>query len=110
MINTVNRYKHKSTPADYTISRPSPLGNPFTHITNGKTLAKFMVASRDEACDSYEKYLREKIAAGDTEVLKALRKIKLIEKEFGYVNLVCFCAPQRCHGHSIEKILTEITF
>lgn len=106
LITIVNIYKHKPTPADYKIHRPSPLGNPFTHI-KGKSLAQFQVETRDEACEKGEEYLRKKVAEKDPAVLKAFAQIKEMERIHGNVNLVCFCAPLRCHGEGIIKMIEE---
>ena len=105
MINIVNKYKHAPTPADYIISRPSVLGNPFTHITTGKTLAKYVVGSRDQAVDSYEGWLMDKLRNDDRTIIKALNEIVALEEKHGSVNLICYCAPQRCHGEVIRKVI-----
>ena len=64
------------------IGRGSPYGNPFVIGKDG---------TRDEVCDRYE-----------TEILPNLD----VEPLRGY-DLVCYCHPQRCHGHSIMKKLYE---
>lgn len=76
--------KHRDTiPSDAVyIGRGSPWGNPFKIGRDG---------SRDEVCDRYER-----------EVLPHLDLTPLVGKD-----LVCFCAPQRCHGDSILRKLRE---
>ncbi len=54
--NTVNL---KTSKYDVYIGRPSKWGNPFTHIDNGKTLAKYIVSSREEAIEKYEEWITE---------------------------------------------------
>lgn len=106
-INVVNKYKltGQETNIEY-IGRPSPLGNPFSHLPN--TLAKFKVKDRDEAVDRYEEYLRSLINTEEgvdiTREMKRLYK-KLIQE--GSLSLVCWCAPKRCHGDVIKKLLEE---
>lgn len=51
--------------------------------------------SRNDVCDRFEAYMAEKWEAGqlDLEALAALHG----------KDLVCFCAPHRCHGETIQK-------
>jgi hypothetical protein len=77
-----NTYKDKDkiTDSDIYIGRGTPWGNPFV-IEEQYT--------RDNVCNLFE----EKTLPGlDVEYLRGK-------------NLVCFCAPARCHGHSIFKKL-----
>lgn len=74
---------HNDAPADAVyIGRGSPWGNPFKIGRDG---------SRDEVCDRFE-----------LEVLPTLDLEPLRGKD-----LVCFCAPLRCHGDSILAALTR---
>jgi len=70
--------KHSpGVPADAVyIGRGSPWGNPFKIGPDD---------TRDEVCDKFER-----------EILPTLDLTPLIGKD-----LVCFCAPRRCHGDSI---------
>lgn len=71
-----NRY-HNTAPADAVyIGRGSPWGNPWIIGVDG---------DRDEVCDLFERT-----------TLPHLDLTPLIGKD-----LVCFCAPKRCHGDSI---------
>jgi hypothetical protein len=82
---------------DVYIGRPSKWGNPFTHIKDGKTLAKFVVGSRDEAVESY----REWITNGDGKYLmKDLPELK--NKVLG-----CWCHPQSCHGDVLSELVAK---
>lgn len=73
------------------VGRPTKWGNPFTH--QGGTLAKFIVANRDEAVDRYEQWL-----------LKQPELIAQAKKELAGKDLICWCAPQRCHADVLMKI------
>lgn len=64
------------------IGRGSPWGNPFKVGVHG---------TRDEVCDRFER-----------EVLPNLDLTYLRGKD-----LVCFCAPLRCHGDSIIAALAR---
>jgi N-glycosidase YbiA len=91
---TVLNKHHGNIPADAIyIGRGSQWGNPYSHLPN--TSAQFVAATRDEACDKHEQYLRDQFDAGKVTVedLAALHG----------KDLVCYCAPQRCHGHTLER-------
>lgn len=71
--------KHKPYPSDAVyIGRGSPWGNPFVIGRDG---------NRDEVCDRFER-----------EILPTLDVSSLRGKD-----LVCFCAPKRCHGDAILR-------
>jgi hypothetical protein len=69
------------------IGRPSKWGNPFVIGRDG---------DRDTVVDKYETWVR-----GQPLLLEA------IKRELRGVDLVCFCAPQRCHGDVLLRIANE---
>jgi hypothetical protein len=77
---------------DVYIGRPSPWGNPFSHLPN--TLAQYRVATRQESIDRY----REWFLAQPELVARARQELK------GKV-LGCWCSPLPCHGHIIAEII-----
>jgi len=103
MIRVVNR--RFCSKGEY-IGRPSPLGNPFTHLSNSKH-AEIMVATRDEAIDGYEQWLHGKLRDGDHGIAMELRRLKSILDDTGNLTLVCWCKPARCHGDVIKSILEK---
>lgn len=103
-INVVNKKDHEPTEYDYYIGRPSPLGNPYSHLKSSKA-AEFIVPTRKEAIEAYESYFYDKINSNDKEFIDALDEIINIYKEYGRVNLCCFCKPLACHGDYIKKWL-----
>lgn len=75
------------------IGRGSKWGNDWSHLKNTK--AKYIVATRDEACECYRRDLLARVKDG---------RVTLEElAELDGKDLVCFCAPARCHGHTLEK-------
>ena len=97
----VNIYHKK--PYDFYIGRPGPLGNPYSHQDG--TLAEFKVGSREEAVESYRKWVY-----AQPELLAAI-KSGLKGKTLG-----CFCRPQDgfggkllCHGQILAEIANEKT-
>ena len=105
-IEVVNIERHTITPYDFYIGRPSAVGNPYSHTPYSK-LAKFIVSSRDEAIESYEKYMLDKIESDDEEFMGAIDEMLEIYKDFGKLNLCCWCKPKRCHGDYIKSYLDK---
>lgn len=82
------------------IGRPSKWGNPYTHIQDGKTLAKYIVKDRNAAVDAYREY----ITNGDGKhLLNDLHELK------GGKILGCWCKPQACHGDVLLELLDKLT-
>lgn len=94
MTKVVNKYKE---PYQIYIGRGSKWGNPFTHIKYKKTLANFVVSSREESINAY----REWITKGDGMYLLAdLHELK--DKVLG-----CFCKPKLCHGDILVELVKK---
>ena len=83
------------------IGRPSPLGNPFSHLDG--TLAAWRVATREEAVAQYEGWLRHEYLTNPV-VHHALERIAQMAQEAD-VELECFCAPLACHGDVLKRII-----
>jgi hypothetical protein len=79
---------NKKEAYDIYIGRPSKWGNPFSHKEG--TLAKYKVATREEAVSAYEDYLLESNLVNDLKELKG--------KTLG-----CWCKPLSCHGDILAK-------
>lgn len=71
-----NKYASTAPAGAVYIGRGSPYGNPFKIGRHG---------DRDQVCDRFER-----------EILPTLDVSRLRGK-----HLVCFCAPERCHGDAI---------
>lgn len=89
----MNRVYHKArgyVPPDAVyVGRPTKFGNPFyLHCES----------QRDEVCDKYEHWIAEPEQAQ----LRARIKSELKNK-----NLVCWCAPARCHADTLLRIASE---
>lgn len=80
---------------DVYIGRPSKWGNPFTHIANRKTQARFVVATREAAVAAYRDWIRTQPA-----LLAALPELR--GKTLG-----CWCHPKACHGDVLVALLAE---
>lgn len=93
-------------PNVFYIGRGSVLGNPWTHIKDKKTLAKFVVKDRDTAIDNYDHYF-DVMYGSDVKFTEAVDKIYEAYKAGEDVYLECFCKPLRCHGDIIADKLTQ---
>lgn len=87
----------KKEPYDVYIGRPSKWGNPFTHIKDGKTLAKFVVNDREEAVQAYRQWITE----GDGKHL--LNDLHELEGK----SLGCWCHPKSCHGDILCELVSN---
>jgi len=88
MPKVYNKYHNNAPNGSIYIGRGSPYGNPFP-ITK--------TDDRDAVCDKFEQ-----LVESSTEL-----KAKFIS-ELKNKDLVCFCAPKRCHGDYLLKIANEV--
>jgi len=85
----------KKEPYDIYIGRPSKWGNPYSHINDGNTIAKYIVGSRSESIKAY----RDWITNGDGKyLLDDLHE--LCGKTLG-----CWCKPDTCHGDILADLV-----
>lgn len=80
---------------DVYIGRPSKWGNPFSHKSGTK--AEFILPTREEAIEAYEKWITE----GDGKhLLNDLHELK--GKTLG-----CWCSPLPCHGDVLKRLAND---
>ena len=89
----VNKYKESY---DVYIGRGSKWGNPFTHISDKKTKADFIVNTREQAIESYRDWI-----LNQPQLLKDLHELK--GKTLG-----CFCKPKKCHGDVLVELVNKL--
>ena len=82
----LNKHKHGIPQGAVYIGRGSKWGNPFVIGKDG---------TRDEVCEKHAEYLRNQVRSGE------ISKEELAELHGK--DLVCFCAPARCHGDILVK-------
>lgn len=90
--------KHHGKQGEY-IGRGSPLGNPFP-INNA------IGDTREVVIAKYDGWLREQIYLGNPAVLHELQRLGDLAIS-GPVSFQCFCAPQKCHGDVIKRLLFD---
>lgn len=76
------------------IGRPSPWGNPFSHKEG--TLAKYKVATREEAVAKYKEWL-----LNNPVLLAQLPQLR------GKI-LGCWCKPLSCHGDVLVELIDQL--
>lgn len=81
---------------DVLIDRTTKWGNPYTTISNRKTLARFHVKSRAQALEKYEQWIRSQPAL-------VAQLHELFDKVLG-----CWCDPFECHGTVLVKLVGEL--
>ena len=92
MIKIVNKRLFKGK--GIYIGRPSVLGNPFIIGRDG---------DREEVIRKYREYL-ERAIESDYRVKAAFEMIRELNKK-GAVVLICWCAPEKCHGDVIKEMI-----
>ncbi len=87
--------KNNDAPVDAVyIGRPSQWGNLYSHLPG--TLARFQVASRDEAIAAFERDLKA-----------SPEWIAKVKAELRGKDLLCWCYPLRCHGEALLRVANE---
>jgi len=107
-IIVYNRLKedHSSNPNNFPIYRPSVLGNPFSHIKDRNTKAKYVVGSREEAIARYSDYF-DVMYGSNYAFTKVIDEIYEKYKAGEDVFLECYCHPLPCHGDVIVEKLRK---
>jgi hypothetical protein len=92
-MKVLNKHKDKIPPGAVYIGRPSIFGNPFPI----KSKPGF---DRASVIRKYREYFLKRIAE-DRVFLAAVQNLRSAEA------LVCFCAPEACHGDVIVEWLAK---
>lgn len=93
-------------PNNFYIGRGSVLGNPYTHIKDKETKARYIVKDRETAIEMYSKYF-DTMYGINIPFTKAIDKIYEAYKNGEDVYLECYCKPLSCHGDIIAKKLMQ---
>lgn len=88
--------KYDSTKPHYYIGRPSPLGNPFSMTVKS-------IQERNRVCDEYESYFPSALSY----LVEPIAGLLDLAVEHGVLQLVCYCAPLRCHGDTVINYLKD---
>lgn len=83
----LNKHTHGIPQEAAYIGRGSPWGNPFRIGPDG---------TRNEVCDKYAAWI-------ETQPRLIARLPELRGRD-----LVCFCAPQRCHGETLRRLANAL--
>lgn len=108
MIYVYNRKTedHSDKKNNYPIYRPSLLSNPYTEIKDKKTLAMFVVKSREEALERYNGYF-DRMYQGNAPFRYLIDEMYEKYKRGEDIYLECYCKPLPCHGDIIKDKLEK---
>ena len=89
---------------DIWVGRPSPFGNPFSHLLTELTTAQFKATSRFDAVRKHAAWLKEPGQRG---------LVKQIKQELRGKVLACACSQEditsgMCHAVTLAKIADEV--
>ena len=87
------RYEKPKYPYQVRIDRASKVGNPFWMSSE---------IHRDKVCEQYENWARNNPMIKDE-----VRKMVMLYKQYGQLELFCWCAPKRCHGETLRSMIFE---
>jgi hypothetical protein len=107
MIRVVNKKTHKPTPDDFYIGRGSVMGNPYHHKESKHPQALYKVDTAEEAIDGYKKDFINCYFSTDEGFKRQVQKLIDRELDDQDTNLVCYCAPNKCHGDVIKKFVED---
>jgi len=79
---------------DFKVDRSSPVGNPYNMKDESE---------RDKVCDKYDDWFYQ--AAHNQDFFNYLNTLSDEYKQYGRLNLFCWCAPKRCHAETIRNYL-----
>ncbi len=82
-----NKYKNTAPPGAVYIGRPTKWGNPFVIGKDG---------TREDVIRKYEDWV-----VTQPHLMQALHELR-------GKDLVCFCAPQGCHGDVLLRLANEV--
>ena len=86
MATVHNKYKNTAPPDAVYIGRPSKWGNPFVIGSDG---------TREQVVEKYRDY----ILSNDS-LLSQIQELR-------GKDLICFCAPQKCHGDVLIELANQ---
>lgn len=98
MITVANHYHRVS---GVSIMRPSPLGNPYSHLANAHGAQA--VATREVAIAAYRRWLARALRQ-DGPVWREVQRLRQLAAS-GDVVLLCCCTPRPCHGDVLKALL-----
>lgn len=93
---TVHNKRHNTAPQDAVyVGRPTKWGNPFTHLAEGRTQAKFLLSSREKALEAYANWI-----VRQPELMASLHELK-------GKDLICWCKPASCHADILMELANK---
>jgi hypothetical protein len=85
------------------LTRPSVLGNPYSHLEG--TRAQWKVATREDAIACYKSWLKARMQDDGPELAELRRLADLARTQTADLVLLCVCAPKSCHADVVKAAL-----
>jgi hypothetical protein len=61
---------------------------------------------RDRVCDGYEEWLPPRLLQKGAELAQFQELLAIVQDpSVKSLELICFCAPKRCHGDTVKRLL-----
>ena len=98
--NMRHRQFDKNCPYHVRVDRLTPLGNPYVMHSE---------ADRKEACSNYKLWFEEELKNPSPLFHSELKRILAIYKQYGQVDLFCWCFPSCCHAETIRDYIIRIS-
>lgn len=95
VLKVCNRKYDATKPYEY-IGRPSLFGNPFI-------MRNYSDRERNSVCDDYAEHFLNILPALEAR----LNYLIDLAKQYQILQLVCHCAPLRCHGDTIINYIKD---
>lgn len=86
-------------------AHPSILANDWSHLPYSK--ARYRTATRDEAIDSYAKWLNNELKKEEGPVYNEIIRLAKVYADTGTLTLICHCKPKACHGDILAEVIKE---
>lgn len=81
-------------PWDFKVDRSTIVGNPYNMKDESE---------RNKVCDSYNDWFYN--AVHNQEFFEYLKTLVEAYKQYGKLNLFCWCYPKRCHAKTIKEAI-----
>jgi hypothetical protein len=84
------------------------MGNPYHFKESNHSQALYKVDSVEEAISKYGEHLDSELLGGNRPVCDFMKTLVDRELDDKQTNLVCYCAPNKCHGDFIKKYAENV--
>ena len=91
-IKNLRNHEFHNEPWQFRVDRGTPVGNPYYMHDESE---------RDAVCNKYELHFKWLLVHSD-QAKEYLNSMLDALKQYGHIELYCWCAPKRCHARTIR--------